>query len=52
MPVQEEGIKWDLLKVNRLEVRGYRCGHESVVTDCPPETGATSEAEGVDCFSF
>ena len=20
------------------------------VTDCPPETGATSEAEGVDCF--
>ena len=22
----------------------------SVVTDCPPETGATSEAEGVDCF--
>ena len=52
MPVQEEGIKWDLLKVNRLEVKGYRCGHESVVTDCPPETGATSEAEGVDCFPF
>ena len=24
----------------------------AVVTDCPPETGATSEAEGVDCFPF
>ena len=24
----------------------------TVVTDCPPETGATSEAEGVDSFPF
>ena len=24
----------------------------AVVTDCPPETGGTSEAEGVDSFPF
>ena len=53
-------------QVNGLEVRGERMSGEldtdntnatgfsqmAVVTDCPPETGATSEAEGVDCFPF
>ena len=64
MPVQQEGIKWDFVKGlmdYRLKVSGELntdntdatgFSQMAVVTDCPPETGATSEAEGVDCFPF
>ena len=38
------------LNTDNTDATGF--SQMAVVTDCPPETGATSEAEGVDCFPF
>ena len=38
------------LNTDNTDATGF--SQMAVVTYCPPETGATSEAEGVDCFPF